>query len=285
MKAMPIPIRVIGPGSQPEDDPVQCLDFPRDVATFRMPEVPGGQDPQAVAQATEAADAFLSLLRAWDPATDVPGPRMSLRGLAPGALEVMNQVFGEGEVSIKLTGARRARIQESVFAGVWRVCELDGSDRLTGDWVEAGPLPRIVLDVASAEGAPRPAPVSMPPGAMNSPALLNEIGACLRVRKRGDPAHVINLTLLPLSEDDHRVLEQALPIGPVAIISHGFGTCRITSTLTRDVWRVQYFNTMNTLILNTLEVTHAPEAALAACDDLHDSRERIAELVAWMRAS
>ena len=81
------------------------------------------------------------------------------------------------------------------------------------------------------------------------------------------------------------MLEQALPVGPVAIISRGFGNCRITSTLARDVWRVQYFNSMNTLILNTLEIVDAPEVALAAVEDLVDSRERLAELVEWMSES
>ena len=48
---------------------------------------------------------------------------------------------------------------------------------------------------------------------------------------------------------------------------------------------MQYFNTMNTLILNTLEVVEAPEVALAAVEDLFDSRERLAELVEWMGES
>ena len=89
---------------------------------------------------------------------------------------------------------------------------------------------------------------------------------------------MINLTLFPLTPDDHPVLEQALPVGPVAIMSRGFGNCRITSTLARDVWRVQYFNSMNTLILNTIEVVDVPEVALAAAEDLADSRDRLAEL-------
>ena len=67
-----------------------------------------------------------------------------------------------------------------------------------------------------------------------------------------------------MTPDDHAVLERALPVGPVAMISRGFGNCHVTSTLTRDVWRVQYFNTMNTLILNTLEVVGVPEVALAS---------------------
>ena len=42
---------------------------------------------------------------------------------------------------------------------------------------------------------------------------------------------------------------------------------------------------MNTLILNTIEVVDVPEVALAAAEDLADSRERLAELVDWMSES
>jgi hydrogenase-1 operon protein HyaF len=65
-------------------------------------------------------------------------------------------------------------------------------------------------------------------------------------------------------------------------MSRGFGNCRITSTGTRDVWRVQYFNSMNTLILNTIEVVEMPEVVLASAQDLVDTRKRLAELVDWM---
>ena len=172
-----------------------------------------------------------------------------------------------------------------MFCGIWRVCELDADGQLCSDWIEAGPLPEIVLEIAHAAAAPGPAPVALPEGAMNSPALLHEIHSQIRDRKPGSAARVINLTLFPMTPEDHRVLEQALPVGPVAMISRGFGNCRITSTLARNVWRVQYFNTMNTLILNTLEVVEAPEVALAAPEDLQDSRERLAELIAWMSES
>ena len=120
---------------------------------------------------------------------------------------------------------------------------------------------------------------------MNAPALIAEIRAQLQGRAAGAAAHVINLTLFPMTPEDHQALDRALPVGPVAIISRGFGNCRITSTSVRDVWRVQYFNSMNTLILNTIEVVEVPEVALAAAEDLEDSRARLAELVDWMTAS
>ena len=70
--------------------------------------------------------------------------------------------------------------------------------------------------------------------------------------------------------------------GSIVILSRGFGNCRITSTAARHVWRVQYFNNMQTLILNTIEVTPMPEAAVAAREDLVETRGRLADLVDWM---
>ncbi len=173
-----------------------------------------------------------------------------------------------------------------MFAGIWRVCEFDADGGLCGDWIEAGALPEIVLQAAHAAAAPAPVAGGAAGGGNEfAGARRTKFGNRARDRKQGAAAHVINLTLFPMTPEDHAVLEQALPVGPVAIISRGFGNCRITSTLVRDVWRVQYFNSMNTLILNTLEIVEAPEVALAAAEDLLDSRERLAELIAWMGES
>jgi hydrogenase-1 operon protein HyaF len=285
MKTLSIPVRVVGSGSQPEEESLQYLDIPRDMNTFRMPLVPERVDPEALTEARDMLQEFLQALAPWDPATGEAGPRIDIGGLSPAAIEMTDQMLGEGEVSIRIDGARKAHIQESVFAGIWRVCELDAQDRLIADWIEAASLPSIVLEVARVAAAPSPVAVALLEGTMNSPALLNEIADRMHHRRPGNPTHVINLTLFPLTPEDHCVLEQALPIGPVAIISRGFGNCRISSTLAQNVWRVQYFNTMNTLILNTLEVVEAPEVALAAVEDLVDSRERLAELVEWMGES
>jgi hydrogenase-1 operon protein HyaF len=205
--------------------------------------------------------------------------------LPPDALAITNQMLGEGEVSIRIDGARSFRMQESVFTGLWRVCEYGADGAPTDDYLEAAALPRAVVEAARAAALPHIAAVETRSGAMNSPSLLHEIGAQMRAARPGSRAHVVNLTLFPLTPDDHAVLEAALPVGPVALISRGFGNCRITSTLARDVWRVQYFNSMNTLILNTIEIVEAPEAALAAPEDLIDSKVRLAELVAWMSES
>ena len=287
MKDFPIPVRMVGPGSQAsdEDGELQYLDMPRGMTTFVMPQVPQSDDAAALAAARDVLAAFHASLAQWDPAAGGDGPRTDLSGLSGAARTIVNEVLGEGEVSIQLAGAPSCRIQESVFTGLWRCCEFDADGALTRDWIEAAPVPQVALDRAEDGALPALPDVLLPPGAMNSPALLKEIGGQLAERAPGAPAHVVNLTLFPMTADDHAVLERALPVGPVAMISRGFGNCRITSTAARHVWRVQYFNNMNTLILNTIEVVDVPEVALASTEDLTDSRERLAELLAWMSDS
>jgi hydrogenase-1 operon protein HyaF len=287
MKDFPVPLRSIGPGSQPgeEDAELDFLPMPRDMNTFAMPRVPEKADPAALAASRDVLAGFLAALQAWDPDSGTPGPRVDMSGVSAATLEITNQMLGEGEVSIQIKGPRHCRIQESVFTGLWRCCEFDAQGRLVADWLEAGAVPGVALETASAGAAAGLPAVDWPAGAMNSPALVAEIASQLATRDPAARAHVINLTLFPMTPDDHAVLERALPVGPVAMISRGFGNCHVTSTLTRGVWRVQYFNAMNTLILNTLEVVGVPEVALASGEDLADSRERLAELVQWMDES
>jgi hydrogenase-1 operon protein HyaF len=283
MKSFPIPLRVTGPGSHVEEEELQYLDIPRDISTFEMPSVPETEDTASLTIARDTLARLLAMMEQWQPGA--PHPVLDMRGVPAAAQVIANQVLGDGEVSIRVTGNRLLKIQESVFAGLWRVVELDGAGQLLADWLEAAPLPAAVLTAARDSARDSLMPVEIASGAMNSPALLHELQAQLKSRKPGDRPHVLNLTLFPMTPEDHQMLERALPVGSVAIMSRGFGNCRITSTTARNVWRVQYFNSMNTLILNTIEVVDVPEVALAAPEDLDDTRERLAELIDWMSES
>jgi hydrogenase-1 operon protein HyaF len=283
MKSIPIPVRVTGPGSQVEEEELQYLDIPRDVSTFAMPIVPETGDTASLAIARDTLAQLLAMMEQWKPGA--PHPVLDMRGVPAAAQAIASQVLGDGEVSIRVTGNRLLKAQESVFAGLWRVVELDSAGQLLADWLEAAPLPAAVLAAARDGARDSLMPVEIANGAMNSPALLHELQAQLKSRKPGDRAHVLNLTLFPMTPEDHQMLERALPVGGVAIISRGFGNCRITSTAARNIWRVQYFNSMNTLILNTIEVVDVPEVALAAAEDLDDTRARLAELIDWMSES
>ena len=133
-------------------------------------------------------------------------------GVPPATLAITNEMLGDGEVSIQVNGNRRLRIQESVFTGLWRVVELDRDGGLIADWIEAVRCPRSCR--AARAGARIGVPsVDLPQGAMNSPALLHELGAQIAMRRPGTPAHVLNLTLFPMTPEDHQVLECALPVG------------------------------------------------------------------------
>jgi hydrogenase-1 operon protein HyaF len=260
------------------------LQMPREMTTFEMPQVPENVDGRNMAAACALLDEFLdSLARAR--AGNGGYPRIDLLAAPPAAVEILNESLGEGEVAIRIAGHEDIRIQETVFAGVWRERHFAADGTLRGDILEASPIPAIATETARRGSIGAPLPVDLPPGAMNAPALLHEIAAQVRALRPGAPPHVLNLTLLPLTPDDHRCLDAALPVGPVAILSRGFGNCRITSTAVRDVWRVQYFNNMQTLILNTLEIVGIPEVALAADEDLADSAERLRDLREWMGES
>jgi len=288
MNDFPIPVRSTGAGSQPDDEAgqLQYLEMPRGMNTFAMPRLPERADAAALAAARDLLADFLSRMERWNPERDSEGPWVDMTALSAQARGVANEVLGEGEVSIQIGGAPTTfRIQESVFTGLWRCCEFDTAGALCRDWLEAAPVPAIALERSRAGAASVLPAIAVPPGAMNSPALIREIAGQLADRGPGQRAHVLNLTLFPMTPDDHFVLERTLPVGPVALISRGFGNCRITSTGVRDVWRVQYFNNMNTLILNTIEVVDVPEVALASGEDLADSRARLAELIAWMSES
>ena len=124
-----------------------------------------------------------------------------------------------------------------------------------------------------------------PAGVMNAPAILTELEDHIHLWKPGTAAHVVNLTLLPLSPQDLAVIDQTLGQGPIQILSRGYGNCRIVHTEVPLTWRVSYFNSQDALILDTVEVTDLPEVACAAREDLEDSHERLADMLAWVEGA
>lgn len=295
MKDFPIPVvttGLVGPGSQSDaGEDFSYMPIPREVPTFSMPQVPENADAVAMAGARDLLARFVQDMLS---PTSTP---LDLLTLPAAMVEILNQTLGEGEVSIRVAyqnGVRTdVRIQETVFAGVWRERHLSPDGRLLKDDLLAAPIPPIAVHFAERSSTPVLPAIDIPAGAMNSPSLLTEIRAAVSSFRAGatlaaadnPEAHVINLTLLPLTPDDNALLDRALPAGSVAILSRGFGNCRISSTAIRHLWRVQYFNSMQTMILNTLEITRVPEVALAAAEDLADSRERLLELLDWMSDS
>ncbi len=281
MKEFPIPVVSFGPGSQQEDEALEYIAAPGDMATFQPPQFPDSEDPAV----RDAAVAVLQDL--VDQMKRVPfGQPVSvdLAALAVPVRKLVNEALGEGEVSATVAGEVPLWIQETVFAGVWRVLsDTRAGDRGTIDRVEAGPVPDALTAAAQAASVTRverPAPSD---GVMNAPAVLSELDEAINTRQAGDPAHIVNLTLLPMTPEDLDYLGICLGVGPVVILSRGYGNCRITRTRLRDTWWVQYFNSTDKLILNTIEVTALPDVAPAAEEDYADSIERLEEWIDALR--
>jgi hydrogenase-1 operon protein HyaF len=281
MRPLNIPIRSLMP--QPEEA-IDYMPMPREMATFEMPRLPEPGPGNDVAGARDVLETLLSHFDAWLESGGEP-PALDLVGLAPEALRVLNETLGEGEVAAIVDAHHDIRIQESVFSGVWREQHFDAAGALLHDYLLAAPIPPVVGAIAREQATPALRALDVPVGAMNVQALISELQDAMNRSGPGTPAHVINLTLLPMSPEDSAHLDRTLDSGAVVILSRGFGNCRISSTAARNVWRVQYFNNMQTLILNTVEVVALPEVALAAREDLVESRGRLADLVQWMSDS
>jgi hydrogenase-1 operon protein HyaF len=196
------------------------------------------------------------------------------------ARRFVDETLGEGEVSAIQMGLDEVRCQETRLAGVWRLRIPPRGGGAAAERIEIADIPAFVRTRAfdGAVGAPRPV-TDLPQGVMNAPALITEIGAQVSAWRPGAPTHIINLTLLPMTEQDHQYLDTQLGRGRVSLLSRGYGRCRLVASGVRQVWWVQHFNSEDRLILNTLEITDVPIAALAAQEDIDDSRDRLAEIL------
>lgn len=273
-----IPVRVIGPGSQPlaEDGrELAYIEMPHDMDRYARPAIP---EPEAVAHLAGAREAMVWLRQALAAYRPGAAPLLAnLNGLDAENRELVNQILGEGEVSITRDGAVVARSQEAVLAGVWRTLLLDEDGDVATDILEVGDVPHVVR---LADDGQRPVDAGDDAdGAINAKAILAELAAkCGRFAESRQP-HTINLSLLPLSEQELEYLDVQLGRGPVDILSRAYGKCQVTSTLAPNVWWVRYYNAMGTLILNSLEVAGVPEVVCAAAEDLVDSATRLDELL------
>jgi hydrogenase-1 operon protein HyaF len=280
MKEFPIPVVAVGPGSQPEEDEaLQYMPLPASMMTFALPVLNDEADPALMAAACHIVEKLRDDMQAT-PLASATIPTVALQDVDADVVRLLNQTMGEGEVSITVRGTGQFRIQETVFASVWRVQEFATDRRLIGDTIMACAIPPMVKQWAQ-DGVSLDCPIpEKTPGIMNALSVLAEVLGKAKMFKVGDGAHVVNLTLLPMSPEDMDCLTLALGVGAVTILSRGYGNCRITSTMLPNVWWVQYFNSMDTLILNTIEVSDVPEVALASTEDYEDSIERLGE---WLQ--
>jgi hydrogenase-1 operon protein HyaF len=238
----------------------------------------------AADQLTEASRGFMyGVLASLQRQAEAPGgppTRFSLAGLDEQDKATVADILGEGDVWAKVGfDGTYWRVVESVLAGVWR---LEGSTAggTSGEFVEVGAVPQPILSAAAE--LPRTTidiPRQAPQGAMNALALLVELQERSSTWRPGGDNHVINFTLLPITEVDTQVLTSVLGQIPLVIRSGGYGSSRVFATGLRHVWAVQYINSMGNVILDTLEVGGVPVSVLAAREDFEDSAERLGEIL------
>ncbi|PCK77494.1 hydrogenase expression/formation protein [Rhizobium sophoriradicis] len=210
---------------------------------------------------------------------DQPGRLFDITDLPDDDKELITQTLGKGEVTgiAALSNGISAEMQEAVVAGVWRICLTNDDGRLIGDYIEVASIPGAVREACSVMPTSishRPAPA----GAMNVMPVLAEVADRVAHYRDGDPAHIITFSLLPMSPEDMTFLQETLGAGPVRLTSRGYGTCRTVATGARNVWSVQFYNAMDTIILDTLEICDIPSGAIAAEEDFRDSAARLRDI-------
>lgn len=228
--------------------------------------------PNAVALLSRIADAIA------DQKAEAPTRLFRLANLNDLESKLVADVLGEGEVAgvVALPDGSLAQIQESVLAGIWRVrLETDAAS----EYLEIGAVPEIVRRAAADLTSADFEIGQVPEGAMNVLPVLAEIRERAQAWRPGIRSQIINFTLLPMSPVDMSFLQDTIRSGPIQLVSRGYGTCRVLSTGIRNVWSVQFFNAMDTIILDTLEVGGVPTVALAADEDFEDSAERLQEII------
>ncbi|MBL8572233.1 MAG: hydrogenase expression/formation protein [Hyphomicrobiaceae bacterium] len=282
MRNMLLPPVGFGPGSQPDADDgaeLAYVPMPSGMQVYE-PRLPRRVDPATLPLALPilASIRDAALAHAGNGGANAI---IMLDDANPAVRALIDETLGEGEVSILVADTPRIEIQESVFAGVWRMTRRDDAGRSLADRVEIGAIPAVVKarSFAGARIVPPSAEALAQPGVVNAPAILTELADKAAGYRPGATAHVVNLTLLPHTPEDLVLIEATLGAGPTTILSRGYGNCRITATGWPNVWWVRFYNSMDTLILDTIEVIDIPVVALAAAEDIADSAERIGEVM------
>lgn len=287
MKPFPIPLVPMGPGTHSEDETLDYMPMPKDMDTYQAPILPEPEQFVSHVKGRLALNEVQNILeRIHQGDAAAVGAQVSLNELSAADRNLVNQVLGEGEASALVTDeAQRleVRIQEAIFAGVWRIMTWR-DNILVDDVVEVGAVPQLVRELAREDAVQPPAywQGALPPNVLNAPMLVDEIRDHSRRWRAGQQPHVVNLTLLPVSAEDIAYIDHQIGTGRVLMLSRGYGNCRITNTRLPNCWRVVYYNSMEKVILNTVEVVDMPEVAMAAPEDLSDSLERLKDVLEWL---
>ena len=153
MNEINIPVNAVGvgPGSQPQAEDgveIDILQMPSGMDSYNKPILPEPEEVQDLFKAKESLSQVLSELQNYK--IGMPVQKISVMSQDAANLDLIDQVLGEGEVSVIYSGDNSgkitAKIQESVLAGVWRICYSNEQGELIGDDIEVSSIPSLVLE-------------------------------------------------------------------------------------------------------------------------------------------
>lgn len=282
----PIPVVTeLGIGSQ-EDDGLEYMVMPKGMDVFQIPLLPEPEDMSAYPNAMQTLHALIQMIKDHQQG-EVVAP-LTLLHLSEVEVNVINQVLGEGEVAATIAANEEQNfpqidIQETVFVGVWRVLVIAHGIRIY-DALEVATIPALIEQVAQQDAESNYQAQALPADMVNVPTIIHEVVNQSQTWSKTQKSHMVNLTLLPLSELDIAYIDEQLGTGRVTILSRGYGNCRIVNTCTPNTWRLVYYNSHDKVILNAIEVVDIPEVACAAEQDFKESLGRLIEVVSWLES-
>lgn len=188
------------------------------------------------------------------------------------------QLLGEGEVTgtVALPDGIVAEIQATALAGLWHIRFMTPAGQTLVDYLEAGPIPAVVEQAAAATPAEIQSCETSSCASGLAPVLA-EIRYHVAIHVRG--ALPFRMEVGPMAPQDRTLLRDILGTGTVELrvqlFSDGLEACRIASTGVSDVWSVQFFDAMNQLARDTLEIGDVPDLARADPADFKASAARL----------
>ena len=282
----PAPEGVLNPLEGADGSAAGSSDAP---SLLGLPTASPGAGARRLAGVSSASPAVIDVLNGIDAALEAAATagrawRRRVDHLSADERRTLFDALGDGEVSMVVSrgteGEGEAQISESVLPGVWIGRADDAKGVLRATWVEVADAPKALREAA----ADRPRrdialeALSPPRGAMNVMGVLAEVRARAAAWRPGEPNHVMNFTLFPMTEADAAFLSKVVGEAGVRVSSGGYGAARVIMTALRNVWAVQYLNGLGAIILDTIEIGDVPDAVLASREDFEDSRSRLQEI-------
>jgi hypothetical protein len=136
-RSIPV-VQIVGPGSQPgeiDETTLAYISLPTEMSKYRAPDV-ALDDLVAQSGARETLHWLDRALADWTAAGETL--LTDLGRIDAASRTLLDQILGEGEVSVRYAGRRKAISQESVLTGVWLGSPVSAPPAPVG-WVDATP--------------------------------------------------------------------------------------------------------------------------------------------------